>query len=62
MSALRLPPRKARKARKVCDFASLAAQLPVGLTGSKLSPSYYMAATALISLAALVALQRRYKV
>ncbi|MGA7433159.1 MAG: hypothetical protein WBQ24_01810 [Xanthobacteraceae bacterium] len=56
MSALRLPP------RKVCGFAPLAAQLPVDLTGSKLSPSYYMAATALIGLAAFVALQRRYKV
>jgi MFS transporter, MHS family, proline/betaine transporter len=43
-------------------FAPLVAQLLIDLTGSKLSPSYYMIGTAAISLAALIALQRRYKV
>ncbi len=43
-------------------FAPLAAQSLVDITGSKLSPSYYMIATASVSLAALIALQRRYKV
>ena len=43
-------------------FAPFIAQSLVDLTGSKLSPSYYMIATAAISLAALIALQRRYKV
>jgi MFS transporter, MHS family, proline/betaine transporter len=43
-------------------FAPLAAQALVDLTGSKLAPSYYMIGTALVSLLALVALQRRYKV
>ncbi len=43
-------------------FAPLAAQSLVDITGSKLSPSYYMIGTALVSLLALVALQRRYKV
>jgi MHS family proline/betaine transporter-like MFS transporter len=43
-------------------FAPLVAQSLIDLTGSKLAPSYYMIGTALVSLAALVALQRRYKV
>jgi MFS transporter, MHS family, proline/betaine transporter len=43
-------------------FAPLAAQSLIDLTGSKLAPSYYMMATALVSLLALIALQRRYKV
>jgi MFS transporter, MHS family, proline/betaine transporter len=43
-------------------FAPLAAQSLIDITGSKLSPSYYMIVTALISLAALIALRRRYKV
>ena len=43
-------------------FAPLAAQSLIDITGSKLSPSYYMFVTAAISLAALIALQRRYKV
>jgi MFS transporter, MHS family, proline/betaine transporter len=43
-------------------FAPLAAQSLVDLTGSKLSPSYYMVGTALVSLLALIALRRRYKV
>ncbi len=43
-------------------FAPLVAQSLVDITGSKLAPSYYMIATAAISLAALIALQRRYKV
>jgi MHS family proline/betaine transporter-like MFS transporter len=43
-------------------FAPLAAQALVDLTGSKLAPSYYMIGTALVSLVALIALQRRYKV
>jgi hypothetical protein len=33
----------------------------MGLTGSKLSPSYYMMATALLSFAALIALRWRYR-
>jgi MHS family proline/betaine transporter-like MFS transporter len=40
-------------------FAPLAAQALIELTGSKLAPSYYLMATALVSLAALVALRRR---
>ena len=43
-------------------FAPLAAQSLIDITGSKLSPSYYMVGTALVSLLALIALQRRYKV
>jgi LPXTG-motif cell wall-anchored protein len=31
------------------------------LTGSKLAPSYYMIATALLSLVALIVLRRRYR-
>jgi MHS family proline/betaine transporter-like MFS transporter len=40
-------------------FAPLAAQSLVELTGSKLAPSYYLMATALLSLAALITLRRR---
>jgi MHS family proline/betaine transporter-like MFS transporter len=43
-------------------FAPLAAQALIDITGSKLAPSYYMIGTALISLAALIALQRRHNV
>jgi MFS transporter, MHS family, proline/betaine transporter len=43
-------------------FAPLAAQSLIDITGSKLSPSYYMVATAAISLLALIELRRRYKV
>ncbi|HEX3502675.1 MAG TPA: MFS transporter [Xanthobacteraceae bacterium] len=43
-------------------FAPLAAQSLIDITGSKLSPSYYMVATAAISFVALIALRRRYKV
>jgi MHS family proline/betaine transporter-like MFS transporter len=43
-------------------FAPFFAQSLVDLTGSKLSPSYYMIATALLSLISLVALRRRYRV
>ncbi|MFZ0421389.1 MAG: MFS transporter [Xanthobacteraceae bacterium] len=43
-------------------FAPFFAQSLVDLTGSKLSPSYYMIATALISLVSLVALRRRFRV
>jgi MHS family proline/betaine transporter-like MFS transporter len=43
-------------------FAPFFAQSLVDLTGSKLSPSYYMIATALLSLVSLVALRRRYHV
>jgi MFS transporter, MHS family, proline/betaine transporter len=43
-------------------FAPLVAQSLVDLTGSKLSPSYYMIGTALVSLVALIALRRRYRV
>jgi MHS family proline/betaine transporter-like MFS transporter len=43
-------------------FAPLAAQSLIELTGSKLSPSYYLMATALLSLAALVVLRRRLRV
>ena len=42
-------------------FAPFFAQSLIGLTGSKLAPSYYMMATALLSLGALIALRRRYK-
>jgi MHS family proline/betaine transporter-like MFS transporter len=40
-------------------FAPFFAQSLIELTGSKLAPSYYLMATALVSLAALVALRRR---
>jgi MHS family proline/betaine transporter-like MFS transporter len=43
-------------------FAPFFAQSLVDLTGSKLSPSYYMIATALLSLVSLIALRRRYRV
>jgi MFS transporter, MHS family, proline/betaine transporter len=42
-------------------FAPWIAQSLVDVTGSKLSPSYYMIVTALISLAAVIALRRRYR-
>jgi MFS transporter, MHS family, proline/betaine transporter len=42
-------------------FAPFFAQSLIDLTGSKLAPSYYMMATALISLAALLVLRRRYR-
>jgi MHS family proline/betaine transporter-like MFS transporter len=42
-------------------FAPFFAQSLIAITGSKLSPSYYMIATALLSLAALVALRRRFQ-
>jgi MHS family proline/betaine transporter-like MFS transporter len=42
-------------------FAPSIAQSLVDVTGSKLSPSYYMIVTALISLAAVIALRRRYR-
>ncbi len=42
-------------------FAPFIAQSLIAVTGSKLSPSYYMMATALLSLAALLVLRRRYR-
>ncbi|HXW42710.1 MAG TPA: MFS transporter, partial [Xanthobacteraceae bacterium] len=42
-------------------FAPFFAESLIELTGSKLAPSYYMIATALLSLAALLAIQRRYR-
>lgn len=42
-------------------FAPFFAQSLIDITGSKLAPSYYMMATALLSLAALIALQRRFR-
>jgi MHS family proline/betaine transporter-like MFS transporter len=42
-------------------FAPFFAQLLIDLTGSKIAPSYYMIATALVSLSALVVLRRRYR-
>jgi len=42
-------------------FAPFFAQSLIDLSGSKIAPSYYMIATALLSLAALVAIQRRFK-
>jgi MFS transporter, MHS family, proline/betaine transporter len=42
-------------------FAPFFAQSLIDLTGSKLAPSYYMIATALLSLAALIVLRRRYR-
>jgi MHS family proline/betaine transporter-like MFS transporter len=42
-------------------FAPFFAQSLIGLTGSKLAPSYYMIATAALSLAALLVLRRRYR-
>ena len=43
-------------------FAPFFAQSLIDLTGSKLSPSYYMIATALLSVAALLVMRRRYRV
>jgi MHS family proline/betaine transporter-like MFS transporter len=43
-------------------FAPLVAQSLVEVTGSKLAPSYYLMATALLSFAALAALRRRLRV
>lgn len=42
-------------------FAPFFAQSLIDTTGSKLAPSYYVIATALLSLAALIALRRRYR-
>jgi MHS family proline/betaine transporter-like MFS transporter len=42
-------------------FAPFIAQSLISLTGSKLAPSYYMMATALLSLGALVELRRRFR-
>jgi len=42
-------------------FAPFFAQSLIDLTGSKLAPSYYMVGTALLSLAAVVALRQRYR-
>jgi MFS transporter, MHS family, proline/betaine transporter len=42
-------------------FAPFFAQSLIDITGSKLAPSYYMIVTALLSLAALIALRRRYR-
>lgn len=42
-------------------FAPFFAQSLIDMTGSKLAPSYYMIATALLSLAALSALRRKYR-
>ncbi len=42
-------------------FAPFFAQSLIDLTGSKLAPSYYMIATALLSLAALVAIRQRFR-
>ena len=42
-------------------FAPSIAQSLIAITGSKLAPSYYMIATALLSLAAVIALRRRYR-
>ncbi len=42
-------------------FAPFFAQSLIDLTGSKLAPSYYMIATALLSVAALVAIRQRFR-
>jgi MHS family proline/betaine transporter-like MFS transporter len=42
-------------------FAPFFAQSLIDLTGSKLAPSYYIIATALLSLAALIAIRERYR-
>jgi len=42
-------------------FAPFFAQSLIAITGTKLAPSYYMMATALLSLAALIVLRRRYR-
>jgi hypothetical protein len=43
-------------------FAPFVASWLIELTGSKLAPSFYLIATALLSVAALVALRRRLEV
>jgi MFS transporter, MHS family, proline/betaine transporter len=43
-------------------FAPLIAQSLMQLTGSKLSPSFYLIGTALVSLVALIALRTRLRV
>jgi MFS transporter, MHS family, proline/betaine transporter len=43
-------------------FAPFFAQSLIDITGSKLAPSYYMMATAFLSLVALLALRRRFRV
>ncbi len=42
-------------------FAPFFAQSLIDLTGSKLSPSYYMIGTSLLSLAAVYLLRKRYR-
>jgi MHS family proline/betaine transporter-like MFS transporter len=42
-------------------FAPFFAQSLIAITGTKLAPSYYMMATALLSLAAVIVLRRRYR-
>jgi MHS family proline/betaine transporter-like MFS transporter len=42
-------------------FAPLIAQTLIDVTGSKLAPSYYLIGTSLLSLAAVIILQRRYR-
>lgn len=42
-------------------FAPFFAQSLIAMTGTKLAPSYYMMATALLSLAALIVLRRRFQ-
>ncbi len=42
-------------------FAPFFAQSLIAITGTKLAPSYYMMATALLSLAALIVLTRRFR-
>src|SRR5271168_2122868 len=42
-------------------FAPFFAQSLIDMTGTKLAPSYYMMATALLSLAALLAIKRRFR-
>ena len=43
-------------------FAPFFAQSLIEMTGSKLSPSYYVIATSVLSLAALIVLRKRFKV
>ena len=43
-------------------FAPLIAQWLIDLTGSKLAPGYYLIATALLSLAALVIVRRSLRI
>jgi MHS family proline/betaine transporter-like MFS transporter len=42
-------------------FAPFFAQSLIDMTGTKLAPSYYMMATALVSLVALIAIRRRFR-